>query len=43
MSGRSLGGRGSRRFGWLYAALAIVVALTASVMAVGPASVVACG
>ena len=38
MSGRSFGGRGSRRFGWLYAALAIVVALTASLMAVGPAS-----
>jgi hypothetical protein len=38
MSGRSFGGRGSRRFGWLYAALAVVVALTASLMAVGPAS-----
>jgi len=38
MSGRSFGGRGSRRFGWLYAALAIVVALTASLVAVGPAS-----
>ncbi len=38
MSGRPFGGRGSRRFGWLYAALAIVVALTASLVVVGPAS-----